>query len=98
MRSRRDGTGDGDEHTPGGGTPTGRAREGGVMPSVPIDDWLRSVEEDRARSSRLGQAVFALPEPRDPTEEEQRAAQVLGVQEAGRDRGRKKKNWRRRRV
>lgn len=64
--------------------------------SVPIDDWIRSVEEDRARSSRLGQSVFALPEPRPPTEEERHAAEVIGAQEGARDRGRKKKNWRRR--
>lgn len=71
-------------------------RAGDAMPSVPFDDWLRSAEKQRARASRLGRGFFSLPEGREPTEEEQRAAAVLGVQEAGRDRGRKKKNWRRR--
>lgn len=67
------------------------------MPSVPIDEWLRACEERRAQASRMGRGFFSLPEDREPTEEERRAAEVLGVQDAGRDRGRKKKNWRQRR-
>lgn len=60
------------------------------MPSVPIDDWLRSMEEGRAHSSRLGQSVFALPKSRAPTEEERRDAELANVQEAARETG-----WRR---
>jgi len=64
--------------------------------TLPVDEWIRGVEDARANSSAAGRAFFALPSTREPAEKERADAERIAFQEAARRRARTKKRWRER--
>ncbi len=67
------------------------------MSTLPVDAWIREVEERRASSSEVGRRYFLVPgTPHEPSAEERRQAALIEIQEVARERARRKREWRER--